>query len=144
MIRNCLDYASRKDRKPLTAAIKPIYTAPSTEAAPAELDAFEQGDWGRKLPTVVAARRRALDRVIPFFAFSPAVRRVIYMTNAVQSINARLRMIIKSRGHIPSDDAETKLIRLALRNITADWGRAAHNWKEARNQFAILHEQPFT
>jgi putative transposase len=144
LIRNSLDYASWKDRKLLAAAIKPIYTAPSAEAAQAELDAFEQGSWGRKFPTVVTAWRRAWDRVIPFFAFPPAVRRVIYTTNAIESINARLRKIIKSRGHFPSDDAATKLIWLALRNITADWGRAAHNWKEAMNQFAILYEERFT
>ncbi|WP_157609161.1 IS256 family transposase [Variovorax sp. Root411] len=144
LIRNSLDYASWKDRKLLAAAIKPIYTAPSAEAAQAELEAFEQGPWGRKFPTVVAAWRRAWDRVIPFFAFPPAVRRVIYTTNAIESINARLRKIIKSRGHFPSDDAATKLIWLALRNITADWGRAAHNWKEAMNQFAILYEERFT
>ena len=144
LIRNSLDYASWKDRKPLAAAIKPLYTASSAEAAQAELDAFEQGPWGRKFPTVVAAWRRAWDRVIPFFAFPPAVRRVIYTTNAIESINAQLRKIIKSRGHFPSDDAATKLIWLALRNITADWGRAAHNWKEAMNQFAILYEERFT
>jgi transposase-like protein len=144
LIRNSLDYASWKERKALAAAIKPIYTAPSAEAAASELDAFEQGAWGRKFPTVVAAWRRAWDRVIPLFAFPPAVRRVIYTTNAIESINARLRKIIKSRGHFPSDDAATKLIWLALRNITADWGRAAHNWKEAMNQFAILYQERFT
>ena len=144
LIRNSLDYASWKDRKLLAAAIKPIYTAPSAEAAQAELDAFEQEPWGQKFPTVVAAWRRAWDRVIPFFAFPPAVRKVIYTTNAIESINARLRKIIKTRGHFPSDDAATKLIWLALRNITADWGRAAHNWKEAMNQFAILYADRFT
>ena len=144
LIRNSLDYASWKDRKLLAAAIKPIYTAASAESALAALDEFEQGAWGRKFPTVVAAWRRAWDRVIPFFAFPPAVRRVIYTTNAIESINARLRKIIKTRGHFPSDDAATKLIWLALRNITADWGRAAHNWKEAMNQFAILYEERFT
>ena len=144
LIRNSLDYASWKDRKLLAAAIKPVYTAPSAEAAQAQLDAFEQGPWGQKFPTVVAAWRRAWDRVIPFFAFPPEVRRVIYTTNAIESINARLRKIIKTRGHFPSDDAATKLIWLALRNITADWGRAAHNWKEAMNQFAILYADRFT
>ena len=144
LIRNSLDYASWKDRKPLAAAIKPIYTAPSAEAALAELEAFEQGDWGRKFPTVVAAWRRAWDRVIPFFAFPPEVRRVIYTTNAIESVNARLRKIIKTRGHFPSDDAATKLIWLALRNITADWGRPANHWKAAMNQFAILFEDRFT
>jgi putative transposase len=144
LIRNSLDYASWKDRKALAAAIKPIYTAPSAEAALAELEAFERGPWGQKFPTVVAAWRRAWDKVIPFFAFPPEVRKVIYTTNAIESINARLRKIIKTRGHFPSDDAATKLIWLALRNITADWGRAAKDWKAAMNQFAILYADRFT
>lgn len=143
LIRSSLDYASWKDRKALAAAIKPIYTAPNAEAALAELEAFAQGPWGEKFPTVAAAWRRAWDRVIPFFAFPPAVRRVIYTTNAIESINARLRKIIKTRGHFPSDDAATKLIWLALRNITADWGRAAKDWKDAMNQFAILYDDRF-
>jgi transposase-like protein len=144
LIRNSLDYASWKDRKLLAAAIKPIYTAPSAEAAEAELDAFEKGPWGQKFPTVVAAWRRAWSHVIPFFAFPPHIRRVIYTTNAIESINARLRKIIKTRGHFPSDDAATKLIWLALRNITADWGRPSRDWKEAMNQFAILYEDRLT
>ena len=144
LIRNSLDYASWKERKALAAAIRPIYTAASAEAAQAALDAFEIGPWGQKFPTVVAAWRRAWDRVIPFFAFPPAVRKVIYTTNAIESVNARLRKIIKTRGHFPSDDAASKLIWLALRNITADWSRAAKDWKEAMNQFAILYEDRFT
>jgi putative transposase len=83
LIRNSLDYASWKDRKLLAAALKPVYTAPSAEAAAAALGEFEQGDWGQKYPTVTAAWRRAWDRVIPFFAFPPAVRRVVYTTNAI-------------------------------------------------------------
>jgi putative transposase len=144
LIRNSLDFANWKERKALAAAIKPIYTAASAEAAEAELDAFEEGVWGQKFPTVVAAWRRAWDRVIPFFAFPPAVRRVIYTTNAIESVNARLRKIIKTRGHFPSDDAANKLIWLALRNITADWSRASRDWKEAMNQFAILYAERFT
>ena len=143
LIRNSLDYASWKERKALAAAIRPIYTASSAEAALAELEAFTQGPWGQKFPTVAAAWRRAWDRAIPFFAFPPAIRRVIYTTNAIESINARLRKIIKTRGHFPSDDAASKLIWLALRNITADWGRAAKDWKEAMNQFAILYAERF-
>ena len=144
LIRNSLDYASWKDRKGLAAAIKPIYTAPTAEAAQAELDAFAGGPWGIKFPTVATAWRRAWDKVIPFFAFPPEVRKVIYTTNAIESVNARLRKIIKTRGHFPSDDAATKLIWLALRNITADWGRPANTWKVAMNQFAILYEDRFT
>ena len=144
LMRNSLDYATWKDRLALAQAMRPIYTAPSAEAAEAELDAFEQGPWGRKFPTVVAAWRRAWDKVIPFFAFPTAVRKVVYTTNAIESINARLRKIIKTRGHFPSDDAASKLIWLALRNITAGWSHAARDWKEAMNQFAILYADRFT
>ncbi len=144
LIRNSLDYASWKERKALAAAIKPVYTAASAEAAQAELDAFESGPWGQKFPTVVASWRRAWTNVIPFFAFPPQVRRVIYTTNAIESVNARLRKIIKTRGHFPSDDAASKLIWLALRNITAKWSQAARDWKAAMNQFAILYQDRFT
>jgi len=143
LIRNSLDYANWKERKQLAAAIKPIYTAPSAEAAEAELNAFESGPWGQKFPTVVASWRRAWSNVVPFFAFPPAVRRVIYTTNAIESVNSQLRKIIKTRGHFPNDEAATKLIWVALRNITADWSRAAHDWKMAMNQFAILFEDRF-
>ena len=84
LIRNSLDYASWKDRKLLAAAIRPIYTAANAEAALAELDAFEQGPWGQWFPTVVAAWRRAWSQVIPFFAFPPQIRRVIYTSNAIR------------------------------------------------------------
>ena len=144
LIRNSLDFASWKDRKALAAAIKPIYTASSAEVALDELRAFESGPWGIKFPTVAAAWHRTWDKVIPFFAFPPQVRKVIYTTNAIESVNARLRKIIKTRGHFPSDDAASKLIWLALRNITTDWGRPANNWKAAMNQFAILYEDRFT
>ncbi len=143
LIRNSLDFASWKERKALAQALRPIYTASSAEAAAAELDTFEAGPWGQKFPTVVAAWRRAWDRVIPFYAFPPEVRRVVYTTNAIESIHARLRKIIKTRGHFPSDDAATKLIWLALRNITADWGRAAKEWRAAMNQFAIAYGERF-
>lgn len=144
LIRNSLDYASWKDRKALAAAIRPIYTAVSAEAAAAELEAFAEGSWGQKFPTVSAAWRNAWDRVIPFFAFPPAVRRVVYTTNAIENINSQLRKIIKTRGHFPNDEAAAKLIWLALRNITAKWSRSAHDWKQAMNQFAILYEDRFS
>ena len=143
LIRNSLDYASWKDRKGLAAAIKPIYTAPSAEAAQAELEAFAEGPWGQRFPPVSTAWRNAWDRVIPFFAFPPEIRKVIYTTNAIENINSQLRKIIKTRGHFATDDAATKHIWLALRNITADWGRAAKDWKAAMNQFAILYADRF-
>src|SRR3546814_4107365 len=102
------------------------------------------GPWNQKFPTVAAAWRWAWEQVIPFFAFPPEVRRVIYTTNAIESVNARLRKILKTRGHFPSDEAASKLIWLALRNITAKWGNPARDWKEAMNQFALLYEERFT
>jgi putative transposase len=144
LIRNSLSYASWKDRKELAAALKPIYTAVSAEAAEQELEALAQGVWGRKFPPIVSSWRRAWDRIIPFFAFPPEVRRVIYTTNAIESVNARLRKILKTRGHFPTDAAATKLIWLALRNITTTWNKPDTNWKPAMNQFAILYQDRFT
>ncbi|GAB4180533.1 MAG: hypothetical protein OHK0026_09610 [Rhodocyclaceae bacterium] len=93
---------------------------------------------------MAAAWRRAWSEVIAFFAFPPEVRRVIYTTKAIESVNARLRKIIETRGDFPSGEAATKLIWLALGNITADRGRAAKRWKTAMNQFALLYEERFT
>ncbi|MFZ5508139.1 MAG: IS256 family transposase, partial [Pseudomonadota bacterium] len=98
LIRNSLDFASWKDRKPLAAALKPVYTAPSAEAAAEALDAFERGPWGQRFPTVTAAWRRAWDRVIPFFAYPPEVRRLIYTTDEIDNPLSRLsRCLIVSR-----------------------------------------------
>ena len=144
LIRNSLDYAGWRDRKLLAAALKPIYTAPSAEAAAMALDAFEASAWGQRFPTVVAAWRRAWDGVIRFFAFPLAVRKLIYTTNAIESLHSQLRKIIKTRGHFPSDDAATKLNWLALRNIGRDNGRSVREWREAMNQFAIAYGDRFT
>ena len=108
-IRNSLDYANWKERGALDALISPIYTAPSAQAAQAELDVFERGLWTE----IVAAWRRAWDRIIPFFAFPPAVRKVIYTIHAIASVNARWRKIIKTRRYFPNDEAANKLIWLA-------------------------------
>jgi transposase-like protein len=144
LLRHSLDFANWKERKPLAAALRPIYTAASAEAAGAALDAFAAGPWGTRFPTVVASWRRAWTHVIPFFAFPPEVRRVLYTTNALESVHARVRKIIKTRGHFPNDEAATKLIWLALRNITVSWGKAANYWHLAMNQFAILYADRFT
>lgn len=144
LLRQSLDFANWKDRKPMAAALRTIYTAPGAEAAGAALDAFACGPWGKKFPTVVASWRRAWTHVIPFFAFPPEVRKVIYTTNALESVHAQLRKIIKTRGHFPNDEAATKLIWLALRNVTAKWQRGAIYWRAAMNQFAILYEGRFT
>jgi len=144
LIRHSLDFANWKERQPLARALRPIYTAASADAAHVALDAFATGPWGMRWPTVVASWRRAWTHVIPFFAFPPDVRRVIYTTNALESVHARVRKIIKTRGHFPTDEAATKLIWLALRNITAEWVLPTRHWSLAMSQFAILYEERFT
>jgi putative transposase len=144
LIRHSLDFANWKERKPVAAALRSIYTAASAEGAGVALDTFERGPWGAKFPAVVASWRRAWSHVIPFFAFPPEIRRVIYTTNALESVHAQLRKIIKTRGHFPNDEAATKLIWLALRNITAKWERGAPSWRTALRQFAILYDDRFT
>jgi transposase-like protein len=144
LLRNSLDYASWKDRKKLAAALRPIYTAVSAEAAEAALRDFAAGPWGQKHPTIVQSWQRAWAQVIPFFAFPPAVRRVIYTTNAIESLHMRLRKIIKTRGHFPTDDAALKLLWLALQNTFANTTRSVREWHEAMNQFAIFYGDRFT
>src|ERR671913_1508866 len=144
LIRNSLDFANWQERKPLAIALRPIYAAAGAEPAAAALDEFERGPWGKKFPTVVASWRRAWTHIIPFFAFPPEVRRLIYTTNALESVHAQLRKIITTRGQFPNDEAATKLIWLALRNITAKWARPSPYWRPAMNQFAILYDGRFS
>ena len=144
LIRSSLEYASWKERRTVAAALRPIYTAATVEAAVAALVQFEQGPWGQRYAPIADAWRRAWDRVIPFFTFPPAIRKVIYTTNAIESINAQLRRAVKTRGHFPSDEAATKLLWLVLRNITGAWGSATHDWKAAMNQFAVIYAERFT
>lgn len=144
MIRNSLEYASYKDRKALAAALRPIYAAASEEAARQALQDFADGPWGAKYPTIVQSWQRAWEHVIPFFVFPPEIRRVVYTTNAIESLNMQLRKIIKTRGHFPNDEAAIKLLWLALRNVLAKTVRAAFDWKSAMNQFAILFGERFT
>ena len=143
LLRNSLSYAGYKERQALADALKPIYRAVNAEAAEAALEAFADGEWGRRFPTIAAAWRRAWEQVIPFFTYPPEVRRVIYTTNAIESVNARIRKIIKTRGHFPTDEAAAKLIWLALRNITAQWKQPMLHWKAAMNQFAIVYGERF-
>ena len=143
LIRNSLDYAGWKDRKMLAQALRPIYTAVNEAAALAALQAFAASPWGAKYPSIVQSWQRAWEHVIPFFAFPPDIRRVIYTTNAIESLNMQLRKIIKTRGHFPNDEAAVKLLWLALRNVLAKSVRSAFDWKRAMNQFAILFGERF-
>jgi len=144
LIRNSLDFASWKDRRQVAAALKEVYRAPTAEAAAQALDAFDAGPWGRKHPPIAALSRRVWEQVIPFFAFHPDVRKIVYTTNAIESLHMQLRKVIKARGHFPTDEAALKLIWLALRNVIAKWTGTRHDWKGAMTQFALLYPERFT
>jgi putative transposase len=117
LIRAAMRFVSYGDRKKVAAALRPIYTAPTADAAEFELLAFADSTWGKKYPAAVATWQNAWERFIPFLAFPPDVRKIIYTTNAQESLNYQLRKIIKNRGHFPSDEAVIKLLWLAIREI---------------------------
>jgi putative transposase len=124
LIRSSMRFVAYGDRRAVAAALKPIYTAPTVEAAETELLAFAGSPLGRRYPATVQAWERAWERFIPFLAFPPEVRRIIYTTNAIESLNYQLRKIIKNRGHFPGDDAVIKLLWLAIRDIEDKRARA--------------------
>ena len=128
LIRASLRYVSYKDRRAVAAALKPIYTAVNAEHAFDELTAFSESELGRRYGASVAVWERAWERFTPFLAFAPEVRKVIYTTNSIESLNYQLRKIIKNRGHFPNDDAVIKLLWLAILDIEDK--RAAARAKE--------------
>jgi putative transposase len=140
LIRNSIRYCSWKDRKQVIAAIKPIYQAPTADAAAVALNGFE-ADWGQRYPAVVDLWRRNWERFTPFLAFDPAIRKIIYTTNAIESLNYQLRKVTKNRGHFPTDESALKILYLAIRNIGHHRGGAlgtgTHGWKQALNAFAV-------
>jgi transposase-like protein len=144
LIRNSTTLAAWKDRKELAAALKPVDQAANADLAEVALDAFATGPWGTRFPTVAAMWRRQWQQVIPFFAYPPEVRTIIYTTNAIESLYMRLRKIVRNRGYFPSDDAAPKLLFLDLRNIEKDRKMPQRTWKQAANQFAIVFGERFT
>ena len=139
-----MQFASWKERKLIAAALKPIDRADHADAARQQLDAFDQGPWGRKYPAIAQSWRRNWEAVIPFFVFPTEVRTIIYTTNAIESLNASVRKSVRNKGHFPSDQAATKLIWLALRNITANWKRPPIAWQAAKTQLAIQFGERFS
>jgi putative transposase len=162
LIRACMRYISYNDRKQVSRLLTPIYTAATEEAALDALGAFADSDLGRRYPGAIAVWERAWERFTPFLAFPPEVRKIIYTTNAIESLNYQLRKIIKNRGHFPNDDAVVKLLWLAIRDIEDKRARARakergipHNkrkaparlvegaivqgWKQAYNALAIAY-----
>jgi len=142
MIRNSLNFVGWKERKAVASDLKLVYRAATAEAAARQLDAFE-GKWSERYPPIAQSWRRNWEQVIPFFAYPEPVRKIIYTTNAIESLNMSLRKIIKNRGHFPSDDAATKLLYLALRNAAKKWTMPPRTWKQALNQFAVLFPERF-
>jgi len=124
LIRASMRFIGYTDRKAVAAALRPIYTAPTVEAAATELDIFEGSNFGKKYPATVRVWRDAWQRFIPFLEFPPEVRKIIYTTNSIESLNYQLRKIIKNRGHFPNDEAVIKLLWLAIRDIEDKRARA--------------------
>ena len=164
LIRAANRYVSYNDRKAFCAGLKTIYTAVDADAAETALLELSESPLGHKYPAAVAVWQRAWERFTPFLAFPPAVRRVIYTTNSIESLNYQLRKIIKNRGHFPSDDAVVKLMWLAIRDIEykrarareKDRGKPAHartapprlvegatiqGWKAALNSLSLLYPE---
>jgi putative transposase len=149
LIRASMKYVSWKERKKAAAAMRPIYTAVNEAGAKAALENLRR-DFGKKSPGMVAAWDRAWDQFVPFLEFDSAIRKVIYTTNAIESVNFQLRKITKNRGHFPSDDAAVKLLYLGIRNISGRHidgdglvlerglrGTGTYGWKSAMNAFSV-------
>jgi putative transposase len=142
LIRNSLAFVTWKDRKAIRPDLKAIYRAESEAMAQQRLEEFE-AKWGARYPAIGQSWRRAWQHVVPFFAFPPAIRKMIYTTNAVEAVNRSLRKIIKTRGSFPTDEAALKLLYLAIQNAGMRW-RKAVEWTQAMSQFAILFGDRFS
>jgi putative transposase len=140
LIRASLRFCSWKDRKRIAAALRPIYTAPSLDAATDAMDTFEL-EYGDRYGAIVSVWRSAWERFIPFLAYPAVIRKIVYTTNMVESVNYQMRKASKTRGHFPDDDSVLKLLRLIGRDISTtrggDAGTGTWGWKEALNSFEI-------
>jgi transposase-like protein len=137
LMRHGLSLCSYKDRREVARDMKAIYKAATAEAAAERLDDFAQA-WDGKYPSISQSWHRHWQEIIPMFAFPPEIRRLLYTTNAIESLHRALRKIIKTRGHFPNDQAAAKLLYLALQNIEKGWKPAPKEWLPALNQFNIL------
>ena len=143
LMRHSLDFVSYKDRKPVATALKDIYRAPEAAAGLAALDAFADSPLGRKYPAIAQSWRRAWSEVIPFYVFPDEVRRIVYTTNSIEALNAKLRRAVRTRGHFPNDESAMKLLFLVLNRSEKEWRMPPREWAIAKAQFAILFDQRF-
>lgn len=139
MVRYSLNYVSWKLRKEVAADLRTIYTATTVEEAAQRLDEFES-KWGEAYPSIVKSWRSNWSRIIPFFDYPPEIRKVIYTTNAIESVNMGVRKVSKNRASFPNDDALLKLFYLALKNLSKKWTMPIRDWKAALNRFTIQFE----
>lgn len=139
LVRYSLNYVSWKLRKAVAADLRAIYTAATVAEAETRLAEFE-AQWGSDFPSIVQSWRRNWARIIPFFAYPPEIRRIIYTTNAIESLNMSLRKITKNRGAFPNDEAVLKPFYLAMMNISRKWTMPIQNWKAVLNRFTIMFE----
>jgi len=139
MVRHSLRYVSWKQRKEVAGDLKSIYQAPTAEQAEMNLTAFE-AKWDKTHPSIGQSWRRNWERITPFFAYPAEIRKVIYTTNAIESLNMSLRKVTKNRGSFPNDAAMLKLLYLALNKIAKKWTMPIRDWKAALNRFSILFE----
>jgi putative transposase len=139
LVRQSLNYVNWKDRKEVAADLRLIYSAATREQAEARLEEFAR-KWESRYPTISPAWRRNWERIVVFLAYPQEIRKVIYTTNVIESVNRGVRKIIKNRGSFPNDEAALKLIYLALGNISQKWTKPIKEWKAALNRFAIVFE----
>ena len=139
MVRHSLNYVASRQRTEVAADLRRIYQSATAEQAEMELETFA-AKWDKTHPTISRSWRRNWDQIIPFFAYPPDIKKVIYTTNTIESLNMSLRKVTKSRGSFPNDDAMLKLLYLALNNIVKKWTRPIQNWKAAMGRFAIMFE----
>ncbi|HEY8502079.1 MAG TPA: IS256 family transposase [Solirubrobacterales bacterium] len=144
LLRQSLAFVAYKDRKAVAAALKEVYRALDATAGEAALAAFEAGPGGRKYPAIGPSWRRAWGEVVPFYAFPAEVRRLLYTTNAIEALNAKLRRAVRARGHFPTDEAAMKLLFLVLNRTEREWRMPPREWAMAKAQFAVLFGERFT
>jgi putative transposase len=141
-VRSSLSFVTYRDRKAVAASLKPVYRAATEAEGRAALEEFA-AEWNERYPTIARSWRANWGELSPFFAFPEEIRRAIYTTNAIESMNYSLRKVLKNRSLFPNDEAVEKLVYLALRNLAKKWTMPIKGWKAALSQFAILFEERF-
>ena len=143
LTRFSLAYCGWQDRAKVAGELKAIYRAASAEEGARRLDEFAQSELGKKYPMIAASWRRHWAEVMPFYDYPPEIRKMIYTTNAIESLNMQVRKVVKTRGHFPSEEAAGKLIYLALRNIVRQWKKPPAHWGAAAHQLALKFGERF-